>query len=178
MSDFNRAFEYAVGNEGGFSNHPADRGGATKFGITQHTLSTWRGQQVSVDDVRNLFLDEARAIYKKWYWDTLHLDSVHSPLIAICMFDLGIVRGISIPPRYAQSVCNSHNRAGLVEDGKIGPKTIAALNSIDGGVFVTQFARKAKEGFEAIVRGNPSQAVFLKGWTNRANRYLTLLDHK
>ena len=51
MSDYNRAFEYAVGNEGGYSDHPADRGGKTKYGITESTLRRWRGGYVPPEAV-------------------------------------------------------------------------------------------------------------------------------
>ena len=47
--------------EGGFVNHPADRGGATNWGVTQGTLAAWRGYPVSVADVHALTRDEARA---------------------------------------------------------------------------------------------------------------------
>jgi lysozyme family protein len=50
--------------EGGFVNHPADRGGPTHYGITQATLQAWRGRAVSEEDVRALSVEEAKAIYR------------------------------------------------------------------------------------------------------------------
>jgi len=171
---FEKGLDYTFANEGGFSNDKADRGGATKFGITIGDLSKWRRRAVSIQEVRDLSADEAKAIYKAWYWDTLSLDQVRSEGVAICMFDIGVVRGIGVPPKYAQQICNSHG-ANLVVDGHVGPKTLLAVNALDPALFIRDFASKTKAGFYAIVAGRPSQIVFLKGWINRANRLLTLI---
>ena len=40
--------------EGGYVNHPADKGGPTNFGITQDTLSRYIGRQALISDVKNL----------------------------------------------------------------------------------------------------------------------------
>lgn len=56
-----------LAREGGFVHHPADPGKATHYGITQATLSAWRGQEVTPEDVRALTEPEARAIYRQWY---------------------------------------------------------------------------------------------------------------
>jgi uncharacterized protein (TIGR02594 family) len=62
--------------EGGFSNHPADPGGATNMGITQETLRQWRHQDVTADDVRALQRDEARQIFRAKYWEPLRCDEM------------------------------------------------------------------------------------------------------
>ena len=55
--------------EGGYSNHPADRGGPTNMGITQATLSEYLGRPASVDEVRSLSRAQAVAIYRsRWRW--------------------------------------------------------------------------------------------------------------
>lgn len=56
-----------LAREGGYVHHPADPGRATKFGITQATLSHWRQRDVTADEVAALTADEARAIYTAWY---------------------------------------------------------------------------------------------------------------
>lgn len=37
--------------EGGWSNHPKDPGKATNCGVTQRTLSDWRGEECGPEDV-------------------------------------------------------------------------------------------------------------------------------
>jgi len=91
------------------------------------------------------------------------------------MFDIGVVRGIGIPPLYAQQICNGHG-SKLAVDGHIGPLTLAAVNSILPSVFIQDFANKTRLGFLGIVASHPTQVVFLKGWLRRANRLLTLIN--
>ncbi len=173
MNAFDLAIEHTFKNEGGWANVPGDRGGATMYGITIGTLSRWRKRAVSIQEVRDLTESEAKIIYKAWYWDTLNLDAVQSKGVAMCLFDIGVVRGIGIPPKYAQRVCCSLGQNILI-DGHIGPKTIAAINACSREAFINEFARLAEEGFRAIVANNPSQKKFLKGWVRRARRLLTL----
>ena len=46
--------------EGGYVNHPADRGGPTNYGITQKTLSRYIGRAALTSEVKNLSEDVAR----------------------------------------------------------------------------------------------------------------------
>lgn len=169
------ALKYTFVNEGGFSDHPNDRGGATsQYGITQDELARWRKHPVSKKDVRDMSAAEAKDIYKHWYWQPLGCDNINSAGIAIAMFDIGVVRGIGVPPKYAQSICNAYG-FDLVLDGHIGPKSLAAINQVPPAYFINAFAAKARNGFLAIVAGRPSQAVFIRGWLARAKRLLTLI---
>lgn len=168
------ALDYVFKNEGGFSNDQFDRGGATKFGITIGDLSRWRKRTVSIQEVKDLTAAEAKKIYEAWYWNPIGAPGVKHTGVAICMFDIGVVCGISIPPKFAQSICNNHG-ADLVVDGHVGPKTLAAINAMEPSVFIRDFSVKAESRFRSIVANNPSQGKFLKGWLNRARRLLTLM---
>ena len=175
MSNFDDAFKYTVGNEGGYTNDKYDSGGPTNWGITQADLSRWLGRSASVQEVKDMSIDLAKAIYKKHYWDAMSLDQITQKGISMCMFDIGVVRGIGVPPIYAQQICNSFG-LNLVVDGHIGPKTILAINSVKQADFVNAFSKKTRNGFLAIVARRPTQAVFIKGWLNRAKGLLTLAN--
>lgn len=168
------ALQYTLVNEGGFSNDAADHGGATRFGITRAEASRWLKRPVSVAEMREFPMDTAKAIYEAWYWLPLGCDKIIDGGVATCMFDIGVVRGIGVPPKYAQLICNEHG-LGLVLDGHIGPKSLAAINSLNPHTFIPAFAEKAAAGFRSIAARNPSQEVFLRGWLNRAKRLLTLM---
>jgi lysozyme family protein len=174
-SNLDRALAYTFVNEGGFSNHPADHGGATsQYGIIRSELARWRKRPVTVAEVRDMSAQEAKDIYEAWYWKPVGCDKINSPGVAMCMFDIAVVMGIGIPPKFAQAICNAHG-SDLVLDGHVGPKTIAAINALDPKVFIRDFSAKAEARFRGIVANNSSQGVFLKGWLNRAHRLLTLV---
>jgi len=174
-SAFDQALDYTFANEGGFSNDKFDHGGATKFGITISELARWRKRSVSVAEVAALQADEAKAIYRAWYWDALDLDGVVHTGEQICMFDIGVVMGIGIPPKFAQKICNNHG-SHLAVDGHIGPLTLAAINALDEPVYIRDFSSMTEARFRGIVANNHTQAKFLKGWLNRAHRLLTLMN--
>lgn len=166
---FTQAFAYTVGNEGGYTNDAYDSGGPTNWGITQADYAQFKGHPVSAADVKAMPKSDAQEIYKKRYWTSVGADKINDVGIAICMFDIGVVRGIGVPPIYAQQICK------VAVDGHVGPITLAAINAMDPKVFITQFSAKAKAGFYGIVARNPTQVKFIKGWVNRANRLLTLI---
>jgi len=168
-----KALDFTLKNEGGYSNHPLDRGGPTNWGITLGDLSRHRGHVVSAEDVKRMPKSEALEIYSERYWKPLGCGLISNDNVATAIFDIGVVRGIGIPPLYAQKICNA-NGSKLTVDGKIGPFTAAAINEMDPKKFIEAFASKAEAGFRDIVARKPSQAVFLKGWVNRAKRLLTL----
>lgn len=174
MADFNKAIKKTLDFEGSYSNHPADSGGKTKYGITEQTARK-HGYQ---SDMRYLPLETAVKIYKISYWDVLKLDRISNQKIAENMFDVQVNGGNAI--RWAQRTINemriNHcDRAVFTElskDGIIGPKTIHELNKIDNGkgwekIFMEIFNYHRMHYYLAIVENKPSQAVFLHGWINR-----------
>lgn len=174
MTKFEQAFEYLMINEGGYSNDPNDRGGATRYGIIRSEASRWFKRPVSVDEMRKFPIDVAKDIYFSWYWSPLACPLIKGAGMATCMFDIGVVRGIGVPPKYAQRICNTHGH-NLVVDGHIGPKTLEAMNSIREDLFIEQFSNMVAAGFRAIVANRPNQVVFLKGWLRRAERLKSLI---
>lgn len=130
------AFELAVSKtlniEGGYSNHPSDRGGATNWGITESVARQFGYH----GPMRSLPKSIALDIYKKLYWDKIGLDWVASVSVALALelFDTGVNMGVSLPVRWLQRTLNALNRRGkdfpdLVVDGSAGPKVKGALES-------------------------------------------------
>lgn len=136
---------------------PDDRGGATKFGITQTTLAAARGQKVSEDDVRNLTRKEAADILVRDFMDKPGFDKVPDHVRAQ-IFDMSVNHG----PKNAIKI--TQKALGLKETGKADAEFKAALADADPGVI--KAARIAF--YQSIVRNNPSQEKFLKGWLKRA----------
>src|SRR6267154_1819764 len=87
MSNFDRAFTYVVGEEGGYVNNPADPGGETKFGISKKAYPDV--------DIAGLTIESAKMIYLKDYWTPLDLDNrPYGP--ALCLFDCAVNQGVSL----------------------------------------------------------------------------------
>ncbi|CAB1080273.1 Lysozyme (N-acetylmuramidase) family, (EC [Olavius algarvensis Delta 1 endosymbiont] len=158
--------------EGGFVNHPADRGGPTNFGVTQATLSSWRGREASIDDVRSLTIDEARDIYRSRYYVGPQIDRLPN-LIQPLVFDMSINHGPGAAIEMFQSVLNEQGIPCGV-DGGIGDETIGcARTAVDrfGEELINFLVDKRIQFYHQIVENKPSQSVFLKGWLRRANEF-------
>jgi lysozyme family protein len=102
--------------EGGFVDHPHDRGGPTKFGITKGTLYRWRQRPVTTADVRGLAIDEARDIYRAEYIEGPGFDALPEPLRAHVV-DFGVNAGTVQAVRTLQRV------VGVKPDGVLGTVT-------------------------------------------------------
>lgn len=122
-----RALRHTLKVEGDFVDHPADPGGATKYGITQKVLGEWLGRDATTDEVRNLSWDTAKDIYTANYWNKVRGDQLPAPL-AILSFDVAVNSGVKNSVKNLQRALN-HVGSGLVEDGLIGPATVGAANA-------------------------------------------------
>jgi uncharacterized protein (TIGR02594 family) len=147
--------------EGGFSDHPADPGGATNMGITQETLRQWRHQDVTADDVRALQRDEARQIFRAKYWEPLRCDEMPIAL-ALMTYNAGVNAGIGRGARWLQEALNKQGEE-LDVDGTVGPLTLSACARADATRAVNDFA----EIQEVFYRSLPIFPTFGKGWMNR-----------
>ena len=159
-------------HEGGYVNHPNDRGGATNFGVTQKTLESWRKAPVSIEDVKNLTVEEARLIYKTNYFLGPKLDKL-PVAIQPQMFDMSINHGAGRAIKILQKTVNTYVPTSI--DGGIGPQTIKNTNKCIELYSAKKLNNKMVDNrilfFESIVRNNESQRVFLKGWIKRAKTF-------
>lgn len=131
--------------EGGFSDHPADKGGPTMYGVTQ-AVARANGYTGQMRDMPRAI---AENIYRKRYFVDPGFDRVYllSPLIAEEMFDTGVNMGTSVPGPWLQRFLNVFNdsKTDLTVDGVIGPATIVALR-----LFLN---KRGSDGEQVMVRG-------------------------
>ena len=154
-----------IRREGGYVHDPVDRGGPTKYGITQRTLRAWRGQMVTAADVRRLTRDEAWAIYQRRYVDAPGFATLPDPLRAQVVDD-GVLSG----PRHT---VKDLQRAigGVTVDGQLGPTTRAALDSAGVRLVHARLIQVRATRIGRIVQRAPSQARFLNGWLARITAF-------
>ena len=141
----------------------ADPGGATKYGITQKTLSAWRNQDVSIEAVKKLVKDEAIAIYKAQYWDTVRADDLPAG-IDFCTFDFAVNSG---PGRAAMTL---QEVVGVKQDGIIGLMTLDAVKRYPEGyskLIAAVCAARLK-----FMKGLSNWPHNKNGWTNRVEHVL------
>lgn len=159
-SNFQKCVDTVLPHEGGFSNDPDDPGGATKFGITQKTLSAWleeRGHSAaSIDDVKNLTRDTACEIYRTNYWNKLRCDALPAG-VDLVTFDFGVNGGTG------QSAKLLQRAVGAADDGSVGDATIAASKAKSP----QEVIRKMSELRLDFYRSLPKFAKFGNGWTRR-----------
>lgn len=103
---FERALAFVLRWEGGYSDHPQDPGGATNMGITQATYDRWRRSQgLPTRPVREISMEEVRAIYRDRYWEPLPARYAEKdPALALALFDLAVNSGVGTAIRALQEV--------------------------------------------------------------------------
>lgn len=160
MDKFEKAFEELIGHEGGFKKQEHDRmdwtGGqvgkgklvGTKFGLSAGTYPDL--------DIENLTLDDARAIYRRDFWNKFGGDDLDYE-VAFQVFDADVNHGIGNGSRFMQRAL------GVADDGKVGPITLRALKAMDPLKFMFLFLAERQEFFTKCSTWDQDG----KGWMRR-----------
>ena len=170
MANINHLATKLFLNEGLFANDPIDHGGPTNRGIT---LSTWRkvgydkdgDSDIDIDDIRLLSPADAMLVLEKCYWDRWHAGEIKNQKVADILVDwlwCSGKWGIIIPQRIL----------GVPVDGIVGPVTLKALNRTNPYQFLIQIYNSRVAFIMNIIKKDPSQSRFERGWYNRLNTYL------
>lgn len=155
-----------------FTDHAADRGGPTKYGITQATLTDWRKKPVTARDVAELGYDEAREIYEAKYIKLPGFIRIKDERLRAAIVDWGVNSGPMQAIKYAQRLLDIH------PDGVMGPVTEGAINKQEPKQFLIRVCLSRIKFCgrivandvrlkEAKLAGFRTQAEFVSGWINR-----------
>ena len=147
--DFHEAFHLLIGHEGGYVNDPNDPGGETNFGISKRMYPHL--------DIKNLTLNEARAIYHRDYWVKALCPSFPDPL-RFQLFDTAVNSG----PR--QAIVLLQRALGVKDDGVAGPVTMKAVAEVKSVSTLTILFLAARLRF---MTGLDGWEHFGKGWARR-----------
>jgi lysozyme family protein len=177
-TDIEALIDELIEREGGFVHHPADRGGPTRYGITEAVARAHGyGGAMAL-----LPRDEAMAIYRRLFWLRPKFDDIaeRSQALAAELFDTGANMGPAVASTFLQRMLTALNRNGqdypdLVPDGRIGARTLAALDAFlatrgTSGEVVLLRAIEALQGerYLRLAERRPANEAFLYGWL--ANR--------
>jgi len=159
--------------EGGFVNHPNDRGGATKYGVTRKTLSQWLQRPASIQDVRNMTEAQARDIYETRYYVAPRISTLPD-MIEPFVFDCSINHGPRRAIKLVQQVVNKAGFGPVDVDGVIGPQSRSCIETACHrmqGWFINALVDERINFYDLIIQNNPSQKVFERGWKRRAEEF-------
>ena len=167
--ELNKALDKVILAEGHeYTNHPADRGGPTKYGITLATLQGIpKYSRADANDVAGLTLPEARNIYLALYASPFTF--VEDPLVFGFLFNTAVQHGVRGATKIMQ------RSLGIEDDGVIGPQTRAAVNNAlqNPMEFLSKIIALRCEYYAHILMQDNSQRVFAAGWLNRIAKDLT-----
>lgn len=165
-----RLIDETIRREGAkFTNIGGDRGGPTKYGITQKTLSGYRKCPCSPADVAALTEAEARLIYRKLYIEEPGFSKIANEFLQELVVDCGINHGTGRASKWLQEA------AVVKQDGNVGAGTILAVNSANPKLIFAKLLCTRFRFYEDLDDFDPSQEKFEDGWTNRACEFVMLL---
>ena len=176
--NIDKLIDELITREGGYVNHPADRGGPTNWGITQ-VVARAHGY---TGDMRSLPRSTAANIYRQIYWTAPGFDRVAAicPVAGAELFDTGVNMGPGVACGFLQRALNALNRGAgdfpdLVIDNRIGPMTLHALagfmkvrGAAGGAVLLKALDALQGERYIALAESRPANEAFVYGWL--ANR--------
>ena len=161
MSDFETALEIILAHEGGYVNHPNDKGGPTKQGITQRVYDAFRAvMELPLRTVRHITISEVELIYRRQYWDAIRGDELPAG-IDLAVFDYAVNSGVSRGAKELQRVLK------VKVDGHIGMVTIAAAKAADPAAVVKAICDRRLAFLKGLRKLWPT---FGRGWTARVKK--------
>lgn len=159
MADAKILKPFILHHEGGYAKLANDPGGHTNKGVTLDTFRSYYGRERTVDDLKAITDEQWMRIFRAGFWDKCRADEIRSQSVANMIVDWAFNAGVGNAVKWTQKAL------GLVADGIVGPKTLAALNTGDAQ---TTF-HKLRSQREVYYRTRKGFVYFGKGWLNRLN---------
>lgn len=157
---FNRA------KRSGWSNHPLDKGGPTQCDVTLTTYRTYCKRKAyptpTEEALRHIPFLHWKEILKKSFWDLWQADRIDNQSLAELIVDWVWGSG-------GKSIRTAQKIIGVEADGIVGDKTISEINVANPKLLFSRLHVGRVEYVKSIVKRNPSQKIWLRGWLNRIN---------
>lgn len=164
--------------EGGISDHPADPGGFTVYGVCRAFLEDFARRQgaflkeigvsTSINEatMRRITPEQAALILKREFYDGI---SALRPACLAATYDARVNCGKVTGLKFLQEAARHNAKPPLVLDGLIGPKTLAACAADNDYALAIKAIGKREAYYHSLTAKRPNLKVFLKGWLNRTN---------
>lgn len=178
MKNIDTELEVLIDKEGDYSNDPTDKGGETRWGITEFVARSFGYK----DEMKELPKAIAKEIYRGRYWLQPKFDQVYlmNPEIAFELFDTGVNMGVSTASKFLQRSLNTLNIDGtlfpdMTVDGVIGQMTLRSLKLFldkrgkEGSITLLKMLNSLQTvRYIEISEANKTQEKYVYGWvTNR-----------
>lgn len=146
--------------EGGYSTNRADPGNWTGGKVGKGELKGTKAGIAAASypnlDIKNLTAAQIEQIYEREYWNVVRGDELPAG-VDLSTYDYGVNSGNSRSIKTLQKV------AGVIQDGKVGRATLAAVRAKRATVII-QGINDARLGF---LQGLTNWRTFGRGWGSR-----------
>jgi lysozyme family protein len=151
---FYDALAFVLRHEGGYVNHPGDKGGETNYGVTRKTARAhgYRGS------MKYIPMEVVRTVYREGFWDKCRCEELPRHPLRLVVFDAAVHAGPGRAIRWAQSA------VGAEVDGVIGPRTLHAIHAAPDKDRLALAMIQARLDF---LRGLSNWWIFKNGWSDR-----------
>ncbi|EPK1060393.1 glycoside hydrolase family 108 protein [Klebsiella pneumoniae] len=163
---FLHALAFVLAREGGYVNDPTDKGGETKYGISDKRDGLADGKADVDGDgkpdtrIKDLTEGQAGQIYFRDYWYPAYCTDWPDG-ISLFVFDSSVQHGAKKAIQLLQDA------VGVTADGIVGPKTTKAVIGADAEWLLTRCFLRRSRYYAEIIKANSSQGKYLNGWFNR-----------
>lgn len=174
---FELAVNFVLKHEGGYVNNPKDPGGATNYGVSLSFIKSM-GIDVNLDgyidakDIEGLTKDNAKEIYKQYFWDPNNYCHINDIVLGSKFFDMCVNLGSVRANKIVQKCINILYSGALVVDGVLGPISLSYINKAASEGFSPELMIEVQKGcamfYELLVDMHPDLIIFLKGWLARS----------
>jgi len=156
--NFRRALPLVLRHEGGWSDHPLDKGGATMKGVTLATFRRYVKPDATKADLRKITDAQIATVYYRHYWSAVQAHLLPAGL-DYTVFDFAVNSGPDRAAKYLQAL------VGATVDGKVGPATIRAVEAHDPAKLINGLC----DARMAFLKKLKTWPTFGKGWTRRVD---------
>jgi lysozyme family protein len=164
--NFDACFAKVMQSEGGYVWDKDDAGGETNLGVTIGAWGAYLGRAIQPGEMAKLTQDTVKPFYRAMYWDKVKGDSL--PVgVDYAVFDFAVNAGTGRAAKFLQRA------VGALDDGVIGPGTLALVAKITSGKLLENFAEQKEAFYNTLADKNPTQQKFLKGWLARVDHVQT-----
>lgn len=189
MSDVSDLARQIIAREGGFVNDPDDPGGATKYGVTVHTmrrlgLDLDGDGRIDAADVRRLTRADAERIFIEHYYKRPGIDRLPQ-VLRTSVFDMYVNAGGNAV-KILQRLLNQMGQEVAV-DGVIGPQTEAGAHlaaRVAPKHIADAYAIERRTYYLRLADGRPASRKYARtraggkgGWIVRAEEFMALQYH-